>query len=154
MVWTHWFTIKSTIKLGIKSLWMHRLRSALTTLGIVFGVCSVIAMLAIGTGASKAAQEAIARLGSTNLIVETVKPPEEQADSSEEEGAVKYGLTYDDARSIIDTIPNVKVAVIVRKIPHEARYLSRKLSIEVVCTVPWYTEVSPIKIIKGSWEFK
>ena len=62
---------------------MHRLRSALTTLGIVFGVCSVIAMLAIGEGASREAQELIARLGSRNLIVETVEPPKERADTSE-----------------------------------------------------------------------
>ena len=39
-----------TIKVGFKSLWLHRLRSLLTVLGIVFGVCSVIAMLAVGEG--------------------------------------------------------------------------------------------------------
>ena len=66
------FRLKRTLKLGIKSLWMHRLRSTLTTLGIIFGVCSVIAMLAIGQGASQQAQQAIAQLGSTNLIIETV----------------------------------------------------------------------------------
>ncbi|MFC1794610.1 hypothetical protein ACFL3Q_13595 [Planctomycetota bacterium] len=43
-----WSGAKRTVKLGIKSLWMHQLRYALTTLGIVFGVCSVIAVLAIG----------------------------------------------------------------------------------------------------------
>jgi len=48
------FRIKRTAKLGIKSLWMHKLRSTLTTLGIIFGVSSVIAMLAIGEGASQA----------------------------------------------------------------------------------------------------
>ncbi|HPJ99577.1 MAG TPA: ABC transporter permease, partial [Candidatus Hydrogenedentes bacterium] len=48
--------MKLTIKLGLKSLWLHRLRSLLTVLGIVFGVCSVIAMLAIGEGASYEAQ--------------------------------------------------------------------------------------------------
>jgi putative ABC transport system permease protein len=57
--------IKRTVKLGFKSLWLHRLRTTLNMLGIIFGVCSVIAMLAIGEGASQAAQEAIARLGST-----------------------------------------------------------------------------------------
>jgi putative ABC transport system permease protein len=76
-----WFSVKRTVKLGIKSLWLHRLRSVLTTLGIVFGVCSVIAMLAIGEGASQATQEVIARLGSTNLIIETVEPPMERADT-------------------------------------------------------------------------
>ena len=80
-----WFKIKRTIKLGIKSLWVHRLRSTLTMLGIVFGVCSVIAMLAIGEGASKEAQDAIAQLGSTNLIIETAKPPEQQTNSGDVE---------------------------------------------------------------------
>ncbi len=47
------FRFKRTVKLGVKSLWMHKLRSILTTLGIIFGVSSVIAMLAIGEGASK-----------------------------------------------------------------------------------------------------
>ena len=44
--------LQRTFRLALKSLWLHRLRSLLTVLGIVFGVCSVIAMLAIGEGAS------------------------------------------------------------------------------------------------------
>src|SRR2546422_1245209 len=51
--------LRRTLRLAIKSLWLHRLRSLLTVLGIVFGVCSVIAMLAIGEGASFEAQELI-----------------------------------------------------------------------------------------------
>ncbi|MEJ2704419.1 MAG: ABC transporter permease [Sedimentisphaerales bacterium] len=94
-----WSVVKRTIKLGVKSLWMHRLRSALTTLGMVFGVCSVIAMLAIGEGASREAQDMIARLGSTNLIVETVKPPDERTDTSETRRMTAYGLTYKDAKT-------------------------------------------------------
>src|SRR6266511_4225220 len=37
--------LKRVVRLGVKSLWLHRLRSLLTVLGIVFGVCSVIVML-------------------------------------------------------------------------------------------------------------
>jgi len=143
------FRLKRTIKLGAKSLWMHRLRSMLTTLGIVFGVCSVIAMLAIGEGASREAQRAIARLGSTNLIVETVRPPEEQTDQSQEEGAAGYGLTYADAESIRNTIPSVEVTVPIREIDQEARYLNRKIAIKIVGTIPWYTEISPIRLMRG-----
>ena len=69
------FRLKRTFKLGIKSLWMHRLRSTLTALGIIFGVASVIAMLAIGEGASQQAQEQIARLGSRNIIIKTINHP-------------------------------------------------------------------------------
>ena len=145
----HWFSAKRTIKLGVKSLWMHRLRSTLTMLGMVFGVCSVIAMLAIGEGASREAQEAIARLGSTNLIIETVKPPNEQANSSKANTMRKYGLTYADAESIRNTIPSVQVIVPVREIDQEARYLNRKVPIKLIGTIPWYTEVSPVRLIRG-----
>jgi putative ABC transport system permease protein len=145
----NWPFVKKTIKLGVKSLWMHRLRSTLTTLGIVFGVCSVIAMLAIGEGASRAAQEAIARLGSTNLIIETVKPPEEGADSGDTETVRSYGLTYTDAEAIRNIIPNVEVIVPIREIDHEARYSNRKAPISIVGTIPWYTETKPIRVIRG-----
>ncbi|MHC4642912.1 MAG: ABC transporter permease [Planctomycetota bacterium] len=128
---------------------MHRLRSALTTLGIIFGVCSVIAMLAIGEGASREAQEAIARLGSTNLLIETVEPPEERADTGESQRMRSFGLTYKDAESIRNTIPNVEVVVPIREIDQEARYLRRKVAIKIVGTVPWYTEVSSIHVVHG-----
>ncbi|HBJ83316.1 MAG TPA: ABC transporter ATP-binding protein, partial [Verrucomicrobiales bacterium] len=48
-----------TVSLGIKTIWLHKLRSFLTALGVVFGVASVVAMLAIGEGASHEAQEQI-----------------------------------------------------------------------------------------------
>jgi putative ABC transport system permease protein len=69
--------MKRTIRLGFKSLWLHRLRSMLTMLGIVFGVSSVIAMLAVGEGASFEAQEQIRKQGSQNIILHSVKPPED-----------------------------------------------------------------------------
>ncbi len=143
------FRLKRTLKLGIKSLWMHRLRSTLTTLGIVFGVCSVIAMLAIGEGASQEAQEAIAKLGSTNLIIETIRPPEEQADSGDVETFRNYGLTYADAESIRNTIASVEVAVPIREIDQEGRYRNRKTSLKIIGTVPWYTEISPVRLLRG-----
>lgn len=145
-----WSGVKRTVKLGIKSLWMHRLRSALTTLGIVFGVCSVIAMLAIGEGASQEAQELIARLGSRNLIVETVEPPEERADTSDTGRRMRnYGLTYKDAESIRNSLPDVEVVVPIREIDQEARYGSRKVAIKIVGTIPWYTAVSPVHVVHG-----
>ena len=144
------FRLQRVFKLGLKSLWMHRLRSTLTTLGMVFGVCSVIAMLAIGEGASREAQDAIARLGSTNLIIETVKPPEEQSDQGKAETVSNFGLTYKDAEAIRYTIPDVEVAVPVREIEHEARYLNRpKVAIKIIGTIPWHTEISPVRLFRG-----
>ena len=67
-----------TLQLSVKSLLMHPLRSSLTVLGIFIGVSSVIWLLALGEGISRAAQEQIASLGALNIIVRTVKPPGDQ----------------------------------------------------------------------------
>jgi len=128
---------------------MHRLRSTLTTSGIVFGVCSVIAMLAIGEGASRETQEAIARLGSTNLIIETVQPPQKQTDTGTAETVQNYGLTYADAESIRNSLPDVEVAVPIREIDQQARYLNRRVAVKIIGTIPWYTEIAPVRILRG-----
>ena len=143
------FRLKRTAKLGLKSLWMHKLRSSLTTLGIIFGVSSVIAMLAIGEGASREAQAQIARLGSQNIIIKTVKPPEGQEVSGQDQSMREYGLTYDDAERFRNSIPNVEVIVPSRLIPQQAWYRNRKVAIEIVGTVPWYPEITPAQIKLG-----
>ncbi len=143
------FRLKRTTKLGIKSLWMHKLRSSLTTLGIIFGVSSVIAMLAIGEGASREAQAQIARLGSQNIIIKTVKPPEGQGVSGQDESMREYGLTYSDAERFRNSIPNVQVIVPSRLIQQQAWYRNRKVAIEIIGTVPWYPEITPANIQMG-----
>ena len=143
------FRLKRTFKLGIKSLWMHRLRSTLTTLGIIFGVSSVISMLAIGEGASRQAQEQIARLGSLNIIVKTIKPSEDQGSTTQEQTMVEYGLTYVDAERFRNSIPDVQVVVPSRRVPQQARYRNRKVSTEILGTVPWFMDISPIRLLRG-----
>ncbi len=142
------FRLKRTLKLGIKSLWMHRLRSTLTALGIIFGVSSVIAMLAIGEGASRDAQEKIAQLGSHNIIIKTAKPPEDQS-SVEQQTLQEYGLTYDDAERYRSAIPNVQVIVPNRRFSQQAQYRTSRVPVEVIGTVPWYPEISSIGIKYG-----
>ncbi len=143
------FRLKRTVKLGVKSLWMHRLRSILTMLGIIFGVSSVIAMLAIGEGASRNAQEKISQLGSRNIIIKTVQPPEDQSAMGQQQLLKEYGLTYDDAERFRNSIPNVRVIVPNRLISQQAQYRARRISIEVVGTVPWYPDISPVRVKFG-----
>jgi len=128
---------------------MHKLRSTLTALGIIFGVSSVIAMLAIGEGASQETQAVIARLGSTNLIIETVEPPKVRADTGGANRMNSYGLTYKDAESIQNTLHDVEVVVPIREIDQEARYHNRKVGIKIVGSIPWYTEISPLEVVHG-----
>ncbi len=66
-----------TIVLAMRNLTLHKLRVLLTVLGLIFGVSSVIAMLAIAEGASLEAQRQIAALGATNVIIRSMKPSDD-----------------------------------------------------------------------------
>src|SRR5262245_44571779 len=105
-----------TIQLGLKSLLLHKLRSGLTMLGIVFGVFSVIAMLAIGEGASAQAQKQIVALGATNIIVRSVKPVEGSSADTSMGGVPRYGLLRTDFRRLTKTIPTIVDAIPIREI--------------------------------------
>jgi putative ABC transport system permease protein len=145
------FQLLNTVKLGIKSLLLHKLRSGLTMLGMIFGVCSVIAMLAIGEGASHEAQERIKRLGSTNIIINSVKPPESQ-DSNNNSGqsfGIEYGLTYDDASRLQYTIPNVANVLPMRIIRDNVRFNRNQEPCQVIGTLPAYTAMQKIDLVAG-----
>ena len=138
------------LKLGLKSLLLHRLRSILTTLGMVFGVASVIAMLAIGEGANFEAQQQIQALGSQNIILRTVKPPEE-ASKQQRQGSyiLDYGLKYEDVLGIRETISGITLVVEDRKERREAYHGRQNANIEMVGTVPWYGDLRQMTLTRG-----
>jgi putative ABC transport system permease protein len=128
------------VQLGLKSLLLHKLRSGLTMLGIVFGVFSVIAMLAIGEGASAQAQKQIVALGATNIIVRSIKPVEGSSTDQNAAGSARYGLTRTDFKRLEKTISTITNAIPVRELPREARLVG--------CTAD-YLEVNHLKVTKG-----
>ncbi len=145
----HIVVLKRILKLGLISIWRHRLRSFLTILGIVFGVCSVISMLAIGEGASYEAQEQIKRLGSQNIILKSIQPTENQNITAARTFMLEYGLTYKDAERIMTTIPSVEVIIPQRSIRSDINYGRVMIDANAIGTVPWFPNVSNRKIIKG-----
>ncbi len=61
--------VPSTIKISFRALWVNKMRSSLTMLGIIIGVGAVIAMVAVGSGASRKISEQISSIGSNLLII-------------------------------------------------------------------------------------
>ena len=124
-----------SLKMGLKSLMLHKLRSGLTVLGIVFGVASVIAMLAIGEGSSRDAQKRFEMLGVTNIIYRSVKPSDEaQAAGGRPSRILNYGLKYDDFDRLVATVPTIKKALPIREIKKEIRRLNKAVDGRVVGT--------------------
>jgi putative ABC transport system permease protein len=141
--------LSRAVRLGVRSLLLHKLRSALTTLGVLFGVSSVIAMLAIGEGASAEAQEQIRRLGSQNVILRSVKPPDEPSSGKETTRVSSYGLLDADLERVRDTFPAVRRAVPVRQLQQEVRLGSRALNPRVMATLPAYLDVTGRVVAEG-----
>jgi putative ABC transport system permease protein len=97
---------------AVEAVQHNRLRASLTSLGILFGVASVIAMLAIGKGAEKEILEQMRLLGSNNVIVTPlVEQTEKRLDQESAKEVKKFspGLTYADARAIARAIPAVEM---------------------------------------------
>ena len=85
---------KSTIKIALNSLKVNKMRSALTSLGIIIGVAAVIAMLAIGAGTNKQVQDNMESMGSNMLTIRS---------SSAKTGGVSMGMGSKPTLSIKDS---------------------------------------------------
>ncbi len=140
------FRLVRNIHLGIKTLMLHKLRSMLTMLGVVFGVGSVIAMLAVGEGASAEAMEQIRRLGSQNIILRSAQPTEDQ--QTERVRVSIYGLRYaDDER--IRMLPNVTRTVPAKVVPRDAYAGTRSMELRVVGTTPDWFDLVRRPVVAG-----
>ena len=144
----HSSTLMRSVRLGVSSLLLHKLRSFLTTLGVLFGVSSVIAMLAIAEGASVEAQEQIRQLGSRNVILRSVRPPEDKV-SDQESRLISYGLTHEDHARVAETYPGVKDVVAVLEVPEEVRSGPLTCRPRVMCVDSSYREVTGRIMMEG-----
>ena len=90
-----------TIRIGISSLLLHKLRSGLAVLGILIGITAVIWLVAMGEGVSYQAQQQIKDLGANNIIVRSVKPAQVSSSGSGRSLFLEYGLLRDDYRRIL-----------------------------------------------------
>ena len=143
------FYIWPFVRLGLGDIWRHKARSFLTMLGMVFGVGSVIAMLAVGEGASQQALDAIKRLGSQNILLSSEKPSDDSSGSSKHSKLVMYGLLYDDEQRIRETIPNVILTVPARMVRRNTRFGDRQLELRVVETEPSWFDVVERPVLAG-----
>ena len=138
-------------KLAVKNLSQYKLRAGLTMLGIIFGVCSVVAMLSVGEGANREIQEKIQRMGSRNILLKSVKVPREdsQSQSSRRSMLAAYGLTYKDAEDLSRFVPNLKASTPMKRLRYDVQFKARRLQTDVLATTPWYLPVQNYRTVRG-----
>ena len=107
-----WDQIWPDLTRSFETLLLHKLRTLLTMLGMIFGVAAVLAMLSIGAGAQQQMMAFIADLGVQNLIVEARESTDYQAFQKMRQQSP--GLTFQDLRAIRAALPTL-AAVSARK---------------------------------------
>jgi putative ABC transport system permease protein len=145
-----------SLVLAARSLWLHKLRAFLSVLGIIIGTAAVIALMAFGEGSMHDALEDIKRQGATNIIVRSVKPPDDSS-SQRRTFVATYGLTYKDYDHFgILTRPGpdgeppiVNRMVPMRTFPQEIRRFQYMLNGRVVGTTGLYQEVHKFEVLPG-----
>jgi putative ABC transport system permease protein len=138
------------VALAVRSLWLHKLRSLLSVLGIVIGTSSVIALMAFGEGSMKDALDDIKRQGATNIVVRSVKPPDDSAAAAQSRSWVAaFGLDSRDIARFQAFGKTISMMVPMRVFPSEVRYLDRVHNARMVATVPEYADVNKIPMARG-----
>jgi putative ABC transport system permease protein len=134
--------------LGVGSLMLHKLRAALAVLGILIGVTAVIWLVALGEGVSYQAQQQIKDLGATNIIIRSVKPPQESS-RGESSFFIEYGLLREDFERIVSNVPTIRQAVPMREIAREFRNREYVLDGKLVGCTPEYLDLNHLRIERG-----
>ncbi len=137
-----------TLKLGLKSLLLQKMRSALAALGIFIGTTTVIWLVAMGEGVSHDAQQQILELGATNIIVRSIEP---QSADGDDERVKTYGLLRADYRRILSNVPTITHAVPIRELKREFMVNGRTVDVKLVgCTLE-HLSLNRLEIARGRW---
>jgi putative ABC transport system permease protein len=144
--------LTTSLKLGIYSLFLHKLRSGLAVLGILIGITAVIWLVAMGEGVSYQAQQQIKDLGANNIIIRSVKPPQ-QSTSAGTGMFIEYGIMRDDYHRILTNLPFRTKAVPMREIRREVRVGDRATEARVVGCTPDYFAMNRLRMAPGGGRF-
>jgi putative ABC transport system permease protein len=141
-------TLRETIALALRSVARHKLRTFLTTLGVVFGTASVISMVSINEAAKRETLRQIEALGTNNVRIKSVRPPEEKR-SERRDWALAYGVTRRDAEHVRAACPDLTTLVPLRDIRSKVFAGDRRLDVNVFGTDADFARAHGLKTREG-----
>jgi putative ABC transport system permease protein len=131
---------RALLRLGLRGLLLHKLRSTLSILGVVFGVAAVVAMSSVGEGARREALEQLGALGMDSVTLRARRPVP----------AGSYGaLRLRDADSLAQVVPHVVATAPVREADLTAEAGGRRVDALAVGTTPDYVQAARLAIVDG-----
>jgi putative ABC transport system permease protein len=144
--------VRDLFRLSFHNLLLHKVRSMLTSLGVIFGVGSVIAMLAISEGAKRTSLAQIEAMGIDKVIVYSRKPPVTGKNESSSQASVAeaYGLDKIDLANL-SKMDNIEHITKLRNARKKILKGSIRLDLMLVAVPPQFLEDSHSRITKGRW---
>ena len=140
-------TTRSLIQLAIRGLALHKLRSTLSALGIVFGVAAVVAMLSVGEGARREILAEVGRLGINRV---TVRAGSLSRTTEVEAGRLQSpGLSLADAEAISEVSPNVESLAPVRTASEQVANGERRAEATILATTPSFARTEELALAGG-----
>ena len=140
---------RESFSIAVESLSLHKMRSFLTMLGIVFGVGAVIAMLSIGEGARQESLEQIEVLGVRNIIIRSLPPPD---GDEEEKGAVRpFGITLKDADALRRVCSFAERQTVNWETDIEARTYQGDMRVTLIGTTPAHASIFNVRLSHGNF---
>jgi putative ABC transport system permease protein len=136
-----------TFRVALRALARNKLRSFLTTLGMVIGVAAVIAMVAIGDGAKARVEDSFAAMGSNMLII---LPGTTSAGGAQGGFGSMPTLTWDDLRAIQSEVPAVRWAAPVLRTNAQVVSEDQNWSTSVNGTTPEYFSIRNWPVARGA----
>ncbi len=138
--------VKSTLKMALVSLKINKMRSILTSLGVIIGVSSVIIMLAVGEGASQKIAKDMESMGSNLLMIHS---------AAATSGGVRMGrgtkptLTLKDANAIEKECTGLLGVAPTSKETQQLTYENQNWSTNVTGTNSDYIKIRDWEILYG-----
>jgi putative ABC transport system permease protein len=136
-----------TLRVALRALMRNKMRSFLTTLGMIIGVCAVIFSVAVGEGAKAKVEEAFAAMGSNLLIV---MPGSNTSGGARGGSGSQPTLTWDDMRAIQDEISTVKYVAPILRSQSQVMSEDQNWSTSVQGTSPEYFAIRSWPVASGA----
>lgn len=143
-----WLRYLSEFRQGLESLLLHKLRTFLTMLGMIFGVAAVVSMLSIGAGAQQQVMAFIEQLGVRNLIVEAKESSDWQAKQKVRQ--LSPGLTFQDLRSILSNTAGIEASTARKRFTPSKMIPKAQHDMPVIYGVtPAYQQIVNLRVTVG-----
>jgi putative ABC transport system permease protein len=130
--------------MALKAIWANKMRSMLTTLGIVIGTAAVIAVVSIVQGFSQVITNEVQNLGANTIIVQPFRPPGKEGDK-----LGKIVLTWEDGQAVMRTCPSVTIVTPVVQDFLEVKFGEERSQYPVLGVQPVFQDVRNYYVDEG-----